>query len=65
MSRMSKAEEANNVLHPLNSAKRLRVQTALEESFSAWKDENHPELKAGTEEFVRRTRKSSRLSRSK
>ncbi|HEX2769716.1 MAG TPA: hypothetical protein VHN12_10575 [Geobacteraceae bacterium] len=42
--------------------KRLRLETAMEESFGAWKDEDHPELKEGAEKFVRKTRKSSRLA---
>jgi len=42
--------------------KRLRLETALEESFGAWKDKDHPELKEGAEKFVRKTRKSSRLA---
>jgi hypothetical protein len=42
--------------------KRLRLETALEECFGAWKDEDHPELKEGAEIFVRKTRKSSQLA---
>ena len=42
--------------------KRLRLETAMEECFGAWKDEDHPELKEGAEKFVRKTRKSSRLA---
>ena len=42
--------------------KRLRLETVLEESFGAWQDKDHPELKEGTEKFVRKTRKSSRLA---
>jgi hypothetical protein len=42
--------------------KRLRMQKALEESFGSWKDEDHPELGKGTEDFVRKGRKSSRLA---
>lgn len=59
-----RAQEGKYVLHSRKSAKRLRLQTALEESFGAWKDRDHSELKEGTEEFVRKTRKSSRLARS-
>lgn len=43
-----------------NSPKRL--ETALKEGFGAWKDKDHPELAEGTEKFVRKTRKSSRLA---
>ena len=42
--------------------KRLRLETALEESFGAWKDKDHPELAEGVDKFVRKTRKSSRLA---
>ncbi len=42
--------------------KRLRLETALEESFGAWKDKDHPELKEGADKFIRKTRKSSRLA---
>jgi hypothetical protein len=42
--------------------KRLRLETAMEESFGAWKEKDHPELKEGPEKFVRKTRKSSRLA---
>ena len=41
--------------------RRLRLQNALETSFGAWDDRDHPELQAGTEEFIRNIRKSSRL----
>jgi hypothetical protein len=42
--------------------RRLRLETVLEESFGAWQDKDHPELKEGTEKFVRKIRKSSRLA---
>jgi hypothetical protein len=45
--------------------KRLRLETAMEESFGAWKEKDHPELKEGVEEFVRNARKSSRLAGNK
>lgn len=41
--------------------KKLRLESALEKSFGAWEDNRHPELTGGTEEFVRETRKSTRL----
>jgi hypothetical protein len=41
--------------------KRLKLQKALEKSFGAWKDEDHPELQQGTEAFIRNLRKSDRL----
>jgi hypothetical protein len=45
--------------------KRLKLQKALETSFGAWKDKDHPELSQGTDTFVRNLRKSSRLDRLK
>lgn len=42
--------------------RRLRLEAALEESFGAWKEKDHPELREGSEEFVRKARKSSRLA---
>ncbi len=39
--------------------KRLNLETALEESFGTWKDNDHPELKEGTDNFIRKLRKSS------
>jgi len=45
--------------------KRLRLQSVLETGFGAWKDEDHPELSAGTDSFVRSLRKSTRPGRGK
>jgi hypothetical protein len=39
---------------------RLRLRNALETSFGAWNDRDHPELQGGTEEFIRNIRKSTR-----
>lgn len=41
--------------------KKLRLESALEKSFGAWGDNDHPDLTDGTEEFVRKIRKSTRL----
>ncbi|MCX5816317.1 MAG: hypothetical protein NTX75_08755 [Proteobacteria bacterium] len=43
--------------------KRMKLQKALETSFGAWKDEDHPELQQGTEAFIKSLRKSDRLDR--
>ena len=40
--------------------KRIKLKTALEESFGTWKSSDHPELAEGTDKYIRRTRKSSR-----
>ena len=45
--------------------KRLKLQKAMETSFGAWKDKDHPELSKGTDTFIRNLRKSSRLDRLK
>jgi len=43
--------------------KQLKLKKTIQDSFGAWKDKDHPELKEGTEEFVRKQRKSTRLTR--
>lgn len=43
--------------------KRLNLRKALQESFGAWQDKNHPELEKGTQAFVRAIRRSTRLTR--
>ena len=45
--------------------KRLRLLKAIETSFGAWRDEDHPELSEGTEGYVRKIRKSSRDKRTR
>jgi len=45
--------------------KRLKLQKALQTSFGAWKDEDHPELREGAESFVKAMRRSTRKDRSK
>lgn len=44
--------------------KRLKLKKSLQDAFGVWKEKDHPELKEGTEGFVRRVRKSTRLARS-
>ena len=44
---------------------RERMKTALNISFGVWKDEDHPELQAGVEKYVRSQRKSTRSSRTR
>ena len=44
--------------------KRLQLMKSLQNVFGAWKEKDHPELKEGTEGFVRRLRKSTRITRS-
>ena len=45
--------------------KRLKLERALEGSFGAWKDKDHPELGAGTERFVRALRRTARGGRAR
>ncbi len=41
--------------------KRIKLSRVLETSFGAWKEKDHPELKKGTEAFVRSLRTSTRM----
>ncbi len=43
---------------------RLRQRKALEETFGAWSNGEHPELALGVDHFVRELRKSTRTRRS-
>jgi hypothetical protein len=45
--------------------KRVKLQRVLEAGFGAWKDKDHPELEAGTDTFVRGSRKTTRPERKK
>lgn len=61
-SNVPKREQSKVVAEAIRKElKRLRLQKAIQASFGAWKDENHPELRAGTQAFIRRIRKSSRM----
>ena len=61
---VSKRQQSKVVAEALRKElKRLNLRKALEESFGAWKDKNHPELEKGTEAFVRALRRSTRLTR--
>jgi hypothetical protein len=42
---------------------RMRQLTAIDETFGAWKDSEHPELTGGVNQFVRNVRKSTRGKR--
>jgi hypothetical protein len=44
---------------------REKMKNALQNSFGAWKDEDHPELKDGVDHYVRSQRKSTRLDSTK
>lgn len=62
---VSKRQQSKVVAEALRKElKRLKLEKALKSSFGAWQDKEHPELRGGTEAFVRSLRKSSRLSRS-
>ncbi len=62
---VSKREQSKVVAEALKKElKRLNFERALQSSFGAWKDAEHPELKKGTEAFVRKLRRSTRLNRS-
>lgn len=60
-----KGEQSKVVSEALrNELKRIKFQKALDLSFGAWKGQRHPELAKGTHTFVRKVRKSSRLTSS-
>lgn len=42
---------------------RERMKNTLKTSFGAWKDEDHPELRDGVDNFVRKQRSSTRSGR--
>jgi hypothetical protein len=59
-----KGKQSQVVAHALkNELRRIQYKQALEHSFGAWETANHPELKKGTEAFIRRQRSSSRSRR--
>ncbi|MBI4687427.1 MAG: hypothetical protein HY756_06570 [Nitrospirae bacterium] len=63
---ISKRQQSKFVANALKKElQMLRLKNAIKESFGAWKDKEHPELKEGTDAFVRRLRKSSRLNRTR
>lgn len=65
-SAVSKRKQSKVVADALRKElKRLKLQKAVLSSFGAWKDKDHPELKAGADDFVRGMRKSSRTDRAK
>ena len=60
----SKRQQSKVVADALRKElKRLRLEKVLNTSFGAWKNNDHPEFKEGTDAYVRRLRKSTRLSR--
>jgi metal-responsive CopG/Arc/MetJ family transcriptional regulator len=63
---VSKREQSKVVAEALRKElKRINLQKALDSSFGAWKDADHPELTEGAEAYVRKLRKSTRTSRTK
>lgn len=42
---------------------RERMKNTLKTSFGAWKDEDHPELRDGVDNYVRKQRSSTRSGR--
>ncbi len=52
---VSKREQSKFVAEALRKElKRLRLRKAIDASFGTWKDEDHPELKGGTEAHIRK-----------
>jgi hypothetical protein len=46
-----------------NELRRIQFRKTLEESFGAWKKEEHLELQKGTKHFIRKLRSSTRATR--
>jgi len=56
-----KGKQSQVVAHALeNELRRIQYKQALEYLFGAWKKAEHPELKSGTEVFIRRQRVSTK-----
>lgn len=63
---VSKRQQSRLVADALRKElKRLKFEKSLKESFGAWKEKDHPELKSGTKAYIRTSRKSTRLRRIK
>ena len=63
---VSRGDQSKVVAEALKKElKRINLEKALESSFGAWKDEDHPELKGGAEAFIRKLRRSTRAARSR
>lgn len=63
---VSRREQSKVVAEALRKElKRLKLKKAIQDSFGAWKVNDHPELKSGTEAYIRKLRKSTRLTRAK
>ncbi len=61
---VSSRQQSRFVAEALRKAlQRVRLSKALETSFGAWKESDHPELAKGVEAFVRKLRKSTRAKR--
>ncbi len=61
---VSKRQRSKVVANALRKElKRLKLEKVLQTSFGAWKQEAHPELKKGTDRFIKRLRKSTRTTR--
>ena len=45
--------------------KRIKLERTLDESFGIWNDNNHPELGEGTDKYIRKLRKSTRIKRNR
>jgi hypothetical protein len=59
-----KREQSRVVAEALRrELKRLRLVKAIETSFGAWRDEDHPELSEGADAYIRQIRKSTRAKR--
>lgn len=63
---VAKREQSKVVAEALRKElKHMKLKKALQTSFGSWKDKDHPELKGGTDAFVRKLRKSTRTPQEK
>jgi len=61
-----KREQSKVVAEALRKElKRLKLRKAIDTSFGAWENKKHPELRDGTEGYIRQIRKSTRLNPSR
>ncbi len=63
---VAKREQSKVVAEALKKElKRINFQKAIQSSFGAWQKEEHLELKEGADSYIRKIRKSTRVSRVK
>ena len=62
--RVPRGEQSRVVAEALRyELQRRRLREAIEQAYGAWANNPHPELAAGTEKYIRRSRSSTRIQR--